>query len=132
MKGRITPISNPSMTEGLLRLITFTPDTAGTYMLSISATDSCDASDYDEIAVTVVLNEAPVCVVPENQLFITVVLNVILLICRYLSDINLNLKKLLKFNIENQISIKYISVNIALRKFENLIINLYNIKAILI
>ncbi len=55
--------------DNILNLITFTPDTAGTYILSVSAADSCGATDYDEIAVTIVVNEAPVVVVPENSTF---------------------------------------------------------------
>ncbi len=55
--------------DNILNLMTFTPDTAGTYMLSALATDSCGATDYDEIAVTIVVNEAPVVVVAEDALF---------------------------------------------------------------
>ncbi len=55
--------------DNILNLMTFTPDTAGTYILSVSATDSCGAVDYDEIAVTVVFNETPQVVVPETSSF---------------------------------------------------------------
>ncbi len=54
--------------DNVLNIMTFTPDTSGIYILSISATDSCEANDYDEIAVTVVLNDAPVVVVPEDAI----------------------------------------------------------------
>jgi len=39
--------------------VCFTPDTLGTYVIRVTAVDSCEASDWDEIAVNVVLNSAP-------------------------------------------------------------------------
>ena len=52
--------------NNILHLLTFTPDTAGTYKLSVTATDSCEATDYDEIYVTVLVNSAPECNIPED------------------------------------------------------------------
>ncbi len=39
--------------------VCFTPDTAGTYVIRVTAVDSCEATDWDEIAVEVMLNSAP-------------------------------------------------------------------------
>lgn len=47
--------------------VCFTPDTAGVYTLTVSATDSCGATDYDEIFVEVGFNSAPICNIPEDQ-----------------------------------------------------------------
>lgn len=37
----------------------FTPDTSGTYIITATATDSCGATDVDQIAVTVKINQPP-------------------------------------------------------------------------
>ncbi|HKK19881.1 MAG TPA: hypothetical protein VJ983_00285, partial [candidate division Zixibacteria bacterium] len=46
--------------------ICFTPDTSGVYHLSVTAMDSCEASDSDEITLTVHVNEPPVCSIPSD------------------------------------------------------------------
>ncbi len=44
--------------------ICFTPDTSGVYRISVTAMDSCEASDSDEMLVTVHVNRPPVCSIP--------------------------------------------------------------------
>ncbi|RKX23309.1 MAG: hypothetical protein DRP45_10635, partial [Candidatus Zixiibacteriota bacterium] len=39
--------------------VCFTPDTAGTYLISVTAIDSCEATRFDAVAVTVIINHAP-------------------------------------------------------------------------
>jgi len=39
--------------------VCFTADTAGTYVIRVTAVDSCEATDWDEIAVEVMLSSAP-------------------------------------------------------------------------
>jgi len=57
--------------DPLFHHICFTADTAGTYRLSVTAYDSCEAFGYDEILVTVQLNEPPSCGVPaDTSLFV--------------------------------------------------------------
>ncbi|MFQ5452761.1 MAG: Ig-like domain-containing protein, partial [Candidatus Zixiibacteriota bacterium] len=41
-------------------------DTSGIYTIGVTAVDSCQASDYDEILVTVEVNSTPVCTVPND------------------------------------------------------------------
>ena len=56
-------LGDVSMTIGtydaILNQFCFTADTAGTYLIGVTATDTCGAVDYDEIYVTVNFNTAP-------------------------------------------------------------------------
>ena len=61
-------ISGPGALVG--SQICFTPPTAGVYNFVIKATDSCGATDYDTVAVTIQLNNAPIAnSVPTQTLF---------------------------------------------------------------
>ncbi len=46
--------------------ICFTADTSGVYRLKVTAMDSCEVSDTDEMLVTVHLNNVPVCSLPTD------------------------------------------------------------------
>ncbi|MCK4461150.1 MAG: hypothetical protein KAW46_05065, partial [candidate division Zixibacteria bacterium] len=46
--------------------VCFAADTAGTYRIVVTALDDCGGEDADEIFVTVLFNEAPVCNVPND------------------------------------------------------------------
>ncbi|KAA3633770.1 MAG: hypothetical protein DWP97_08435, partial [Calditrichaeota bacterium] len=50
--------------------ICFTPDTSGLYSFEIKATDDCGLTDYDTVSVTVDINDAPVCNVPNDTVII--------------------------------------------------------------
>ncbi|KAA3631877.1 MAG: hypothetical protein DWP97_12115, partial [Calditrichaeota bacterium] len=45
--------------DPVLHRVCFPVDTAGAYVIGVTATDTCGATDYDEIVVAVSLNEAP-------------------------------------------------------------------------
>ncbi len=51
-------------------LLCLTPDTAGTYMVTVTATDDCGAVDMDQVAVTVNFNQPPVITyVPSDTIY---------------------------------------------------------------
>ncbi|MEW5700677.1 MAG: VWA domain-containing protein [Candidatus Zixiibacteriota bacterium] len=47
-------------------LVCFTPAGSGVYTIIVKVTDSCAASDYDTVNVTVALNTPPTCLVPND------------------------------------------------------------------
>jgi len=46
--------------------ICFTPDTSGSYLFVLEATDDCGETDVDSIVIDVSINSAPMCVVPND------------------------------------------------------------------
>lgn len=61
-------ISGPGtlVSNGGMKNICFTPTTSGVYTFIVRAVDSCMASAQDTVAVTIQLNNPPVCVVPHD------------------------------------------------------------------
>ncbi|HPM36730.1 MAG TPA: T9SS type A sorting domain-containing protein [candidate division Zixibacteria bacterium] len=63
-------LSSVTLTEGVGTFsgsqICFTPAGNGSYLFVLKATDACGATDYDSVTIGVTINEAPVCVVPND------------------------------------------------------------------
>ena len=55
--------------EPISSRLAFLPDSTGTYLISVTAHDSCGAVGSDQIKVTVLINEPPICVVPNDTSF---------------------------------------------------------------